>query len=198
MYAYIRKRTRTSHLKKGHKGLEPAIFCILLVEATPALRGYAPQCRYQNRDKLRHILYVGVARLVIAPGCYWQVYCAGPAVPPPPAMTSPAQAWTWISRKPSCAPKQGLERAMCRRTEARFRKRPWLDSCPVLVDLAAVLFDWQLTVTWFKPGRLKLKQFRKSWRDSWTHRMRPSHLTGKASSLFLSVKRDSYVDFRLL
>ena len=42
----------------------------------------------------------------------------------------------------------------------------------------------------------ELKQSKKSWRDSWTHRMRPSYLftTGKASPFILSIKRDSCVD----
>ena len=68
MYVYISIHTCTSLLKNGYKGLEPAIFCILLAEVTPALRGYTPQCRYYNRDKFRYILYVNVTRFVIAPG----------------------------------------------------------------------------------------------------------------------------------
>ena len=39
--------------------------------------------------------------------CTWRLMTnrrpggAGPAAPPPPAMTSPARAWTWISWKPA-------------------------------------------------------------------------------------------------
>jgi hypothetical protein len=58
--------------------------------------------------------------------CTWRLMTnrrpggAGPAAPPPPAMTSPARAWTRISW-PSGS----------RQTEDLIRKRQWLDSCPV-------------------------------------------------------------------
>ena len=61
---------------------------------------------------------------------------AGPAAPPPPAMTSPARTSTWISRKPRSAARQGLEAAMCRRTAARLWNSPRLESRPVAVQCA--------------------------------------------------------------
>ena len=61
---------------------------------------------------------------------------AGPAAPPPPAMTSPGRASTWISRKPMSAARQDLAAAMWRRTAARLRNRPRLDSWPVAVQWA--------------------------------------------------------------
>ena len=66
--------------------------------------------------------------------CQTPCPCTWRLMTDPPAMTSPgpARAWTRISWRPSCAWKQGLERAMCgRQTEDLIRKRQWLDSCPV-------------------------------------------------------------------
>jgi len=138
MYKYMRVHTRTycslPFLKKVQTDLEPAILCIPRTEFTPALRGYRPQCLWKLGMMLVFISSVSVKLLVRAPGGWWWIDGAGPAAPPPPAMTSPARAWTWISWMPSCAWKQGLERAMCcRRTELEnlIRKRQWLDSCQV-------------------------------------------------------------------
>jgi hypothetical protein len=53
-----------------------------------------------------------------------------------PAMMSPEQASFWICRMPSCAAWHGFEAAKWRRTAARLRNRPWLDSLPVEVQWA--------------------------------------------------------------
>ncbi len=60
---------------------------------------------------------------------------AGPAPPPAPAITSLVRTSTWISRKPIFAAQHGLEAAMWRRTAARLRNRPLLESCPVSLHL---------------------------------------------------------------
>jgi hypothetical protein len=51
-------------------------------------------------------------------------------------MMSPELASIWICRMPSCAAWHGFEAAMWRRTAARLRNRPWLDSLPVEVQWA--------------------------------------------------------------
>ena len=56
---------------------------------------------------------------------------AGPAAPPPPAMTSPGRASTWISLKQRSAAKQGLEPRMWRSTADRWRTSPRLERWPV-------------------------------------------------------------------
>ncbi len=48
---------------------------------------------------------------------------AGPAAPPAPTMTSPAQASTWISVKQRSAANQALEAQMWRRTLAQLELR---------------------------------------------------------------------------
>jgi hypothetical protein len=65
---------------------------------------------------------------------------AGPAPPPAPAMTSLVRTSTRISLIPtwSFAAQHGLEAAMWRRTAARLRNRPQLESWPVSVHLARV------------------------------------------------------------
>ena len=71
-----------------------------------------------------------------SPGGWCRMSGAGPAAPPPPAMTSPGRASTWISRMPKSAARQDLAAAMWRRTAARLRNRPRLDSWPVAVQWA--------------------------------------------------------------
>ncbi len=52
IYQYILVRTiHLKHNKKMQSGLEPAIFCILLPESTPTLRGYILQ-----RWNVRHVV----------------------------------------------------------------------------------------------------------------------------------------------
>ncbi len=60
---------------------------------------------------------------------------AGSAAPPSPAMTSPDRASTRISLKPRSAAKQALAALMWRRTAARLRNSPRLESLPVVVQL---------------------------------------------------------------
>jgi hypothetical protein len=107
MYKYIRVHMGTycslPSFKKVQIGLEPAILCIPRTEFTPALWGYRPQCRWRwlGGNMLVYISSGSVKLLVSAPGGWWRIDVAGPAAPPPPAITSPARAWTRISWKPA-------------------------------------------------------------------------------------------------
>ena len=65
-----------------------------------------------------------------SPGGWCRTSGAGPAAPPAPAMTSPARASTWIVRMPAFAALHAGEAEMCRRTAARWRNRPRLESMP--------------------------------------------------------------------
>ncbi len=131
------------HAKKVQTGLKPAIFCILLAEVTPLL----PRFRPEHLDISSAGMYAYIHGPCNTAGlCTWCLVTdqlclttASPAAQQPPAMTSPALAWTWIVQKPRCASLQDWEATMCLQTEARLpvtvRKRQWLDSWPVWVHL---------------------------------------------------------------
>ncbi len=108
MNLYIHVQTGLKWVSKRCKhGFEPEISCILSADITTALK----MCRLQHRDIYQQfsneLEYISCycPRLYV-PGGWCRIDGAGPAEPQPPAITSPARAWIWISRKPSFAVKQ--------------------------------------------------------------------------------------------
>ena len=73
-------------------------------------------------------------------GTFWLMSDVGRGSRAAPAMTSESlvRTSTWISLMPSLTARHGLEAAMWRRTAARLRNRPQLESWPVSVHLARV------------------------------------------------------------
>ena len=97
------------------------------------------------------IAHVGYMYKCLPPG-WCRTSGAGPAAPPPPAMTSPARTSTWISRKPRSAARQGLEQPMCHCTSTRLWNSPRLESRPVAVQWAQTNLVTVLPVQVREPG----------------------------------------------
>ena len=104
-------------------GIEPMTSCI----PTGCLNRYAT--RVDNMVR-RNVVLVNCL-----PGGWCRTSGAGLAAPPSPAMTSPDRASTRISLKPRSAAKQALAALMWRRTAARLRNSPRLESLPVCEQL---------------------------------------------------------------
>ena len=104
-------------------GIEPMTSCILA--------SCLNSCATRVDDMIRR----NVVLVNCLPGGWCRTSGAGPAAPPSPAMTSPDRASTRISLKPRSAAKQALAALMWRRTAARLRNSPRLESLPVFVQL---------------------------------------------------------------
>ena len=92
-------------------------------------------CLNRCATRVDNMIRRNVVLVNCLPGGWCRTSGAGPAAPPSPAMTSPDRASTRISRKPSSAAKQALVALMWRRTPARLRNSPRLESLPVFEQL---------------------------------------------------------------
>ena len=92
-------------------------------------------CLNRYATRVDNMVRRNVVLVNCLPGGWCRTSGAGPAAPPSPVMTSPDRASTRISRKPSSAAKQALVALMWRRTPARLRNSPRLESLPVFEQL---------------------------------------------------------------
>jgi hypothetical protein len=83
--------------KKMQTGFEPVIFCILF--ASFPLSCKSTDTGYRMRNNGNVCVYINIVHNpACVPGAWCRIDGAGPAQPPPPAMTSTARIWIGISR----------------------------------------------------------------------------------------------------